>query len=125
MKIRSITCFLAPGWPLDLEILHRAGEFLAAATPAFETAGYEVQTLRLATPSFTRLLQPAGAGQVVEHAVALERSAQAEGFSYVSLGPALPGLFASYAVIPQVIAVLLDGTWVQTLFDAADVPLLL
>ncbi len=104
MKIRSITCFLTPGWPLDLEILRRAGEFISAAVPAFETAGYEVQTCRLATSSFSRLLQSAGAGQVIEYAVELEGFAQAEGFSYVSLGPALPELPASYAVIPQVIA---------------------
>ena len=77
MKIRSITCFLDPCWPLDLEVLHRAGKVIAAAVPAFETAGYEVQTCRLATPSFARMLGAAEAGQVVEFAIALERAAQA------------------------------------------------
>lgn len=104
MKIRSITCFLDPGWPLDLSVLRRAGEFIAAAAPAFETAGYEVQTCRLATPSFARLLPDAGAALVIEFATALERSAQAEGFRYVSIGPALPEAPAGYALIPQVIA---------------------
>jgi uncharacterized protein (UPF0210 family) len=104
MKIRSITCFLSPGWPLDPAVLRRAGEFIAAAIPAFETAGYEVQTCRLATPSFARRLGTARARQVVEYAVELEGCAQEDGFSYVSLGPALPELPASYAVIPQVIA---------------------
>jgi hypothetical protein len=104
MKIRSITCFLDPCLPLDLNLIQRAGEFVEAAVPAFETAGYEVQTCRLATPSFARLFPAASAGPVVEYAVALERAAQAIGFSYLSLGPALPELPASYALIPQVIA---------------------
>ncbi len=104
MRIRSITCFLDPGWPLDLNGLQRAGEFIAAAVPAFETAGYEVQTCRLATPSFARLLPGSEADQVVEFATALERSAQAAGFSYLSLGPALPEAPGSFALIPQVIA---------------------
>lgn len=104
MKIRSITCFLNPGWPLDISLLRRASDFIAAAVPAFETAGYEVQTCRLATPSFARLLPDASAGQVVEFALALESSAQSAGFSYLSLGPALPESPASYALIPAVIA---------------------
>ena len=104
MKIRSITCFLDPGWPLNLEVLSCAGEFITAAVPAFETAGYEVQTCRLATPSFTRLLKTLEVDQVVEFAVTLESTARAHGYSYLSLGPALPDVPSSYAVIPPVIA---------------------
>jgi len=108
MKIRSITCFLDPGWPLNLEALSCAGKFITAAVPAFETAGYEVQTCRLATTSFTRLLETLDADRVVEFAVALERAARAHGFNYLSLGPALPDVPSSYAVIPQVIAATQD-----------------
>ena len=108
MKIRSITCFLDSGWPLDLEALSCAGKFITTAVPAFETAGYEVQTCRLATPSFARLLKMLEAEQAVEFAVTLERAARAHGYSYVSLGPALPDVSASYAVIPQVIAATQD-----------------
>jgi uncharacterized protein (UPF0210 family) len=108
MNIRSITCFLDPGWPLDLEALACAGEFISAAVPAFETAGYEVQTCRLATPSFSGLLKTFDADQVVEFAVALERAARANGYSYLSLGPALPDVPSSYAVIPPVIAATRD-----------------
>jgi uncharacterized protein (UPF0210 family) len=104
MKIRSITCFIDPGWPLDLDLFSCAGEFITAAVPAFETAGYEVQTCRLATPPFTRLVKDLEVERVTEFAVALERAAAAHGFGYVSAGPALPDLPASYAVIPQVIA---------------------
>jgi uncharacterized protein len=108
MKIRSITCFLDPGWPLNTQSLNRLGEFFTAAVPAIETAGYEVQTCRLATPSFARLLTGIEAEQVVEYAVALEKAAKAVGYGYISLGPALPDLPASYTVIPQVIAATRD-----------------
>lgn len=104
MKIRSITCFLNPSWPLEAQTLRRAADFIAAAAPAFEAAGYEVQTCRLATPSFARLLGGAEASKVVEFAVSLERVAREVGYNYVSLGPALPEMPASYMVIPQVIA---------------------
>ncbi|MBM3124484.1 MAG: DUF711 family protein, partial [Chloroflexi bacterium] len=56
MKIRSITYFLNPGWPLDENRLRTAGDFVARARSAYEAAGYEVQTTRLATIPFPRLL---------------------------------------------------------------------
>ena len=56
MKIRSITYFLNPGWPLDEAALQLAGEFIKAAQPTYEQAGYEVQTVRLATTPFPTLL---------------------------------------------------------------------
>ncbi len=56
MRIRSLTYFLNPGWPLDEAALGRASEFAAAATRALVDAGYEVQTARLACPPFSHLL---------------------------------------------------------------------
>ena len=56
MKIRSITYFLNPGWPLSETKLRKAGEFLAHATAAYTSAGYEVQTTRLATTPFPKVL---------------------------------------------------------------------
>ncbi|MBE3065846.1 MAG: DUF711 domain-containing protein, partial [Chloroflexi bacterium] len=44
MRIRSITYFCNPGWPLDKKKLQAAGKFLNEAKTNFETAGYEVQT---------------------------------------------------------------------------------
>jgi len=55
MKIRSITYFFNPGWPLDENRLKSVGRFLAEAKSAFETEGYEVQTTRLATVPFSQL----------------------------------------------------------------------
>ena len=56
MKIRSITYFINPNYPLNEKALRTAGEFLAKAKSAYEAAGYEVQTMRLATIPFPALL---------------------------------------------------------------------
>jgi uncharacterized protein (UPF0210 family) len=104
MKIRSITYFLDPGWPLDLDALKQAGELIASARPAFEHAGYTVQSTRLATLSFARCVPSLNADEVVAFSQALEETARSRGFEYVSIGPALPQLPASYQVIPQVLA---------------------
>lgn len=104
MKIRSITYFLDPGWPLDHDALQQASELIASARPAFEQAGYPVQSTRLATLSFARRVPSLDPGEVVEFAQALEATARSHGFEYVSVGPALPQLPASYLVIPHILA---------------------
>jgi uncharacterized protein (UPF0210 family) len=104
MKIRSITYFLDPGWPLDQDALKQAGELIASARPAFEQAGYPVQTTRLATFSFARRVPSLEPDEVVAFAQALEETARSLGFEYVSIGPALPQLPASYPLIPRVLA---------------------
>lgn len=104
MKIRSITYFLDPGWPLKGELLKEAGAFLSEAGPAFRAAGFEVQTARLATPPFPVLLADRMQSEIVPFAQELERSAQEIGYDYVSIGPALPPFIESYAVIPEVLS---------------------
>lgn len=104
MKIRSITFFTNPGWPLDMNIIRQAADFAAIARPAFENIGFEVQTIRLATPSFAELLPGGTTGQIVEFAQALESALEPLGFEYISIGPALPDRWGSYAAIPEVIA---------------------
>ena len=80
MKIRSITCFINPGWPLDESLLRRSGEFIAAARSAYSALGYEVQTARLATVPFPAHLTRMGKGVgLVELAVALEQTASYHG----------------------------------------------
>ena len=104
MKIRSITYFIDTGWPLDVAALKRAGTFLQAAKPAFESAGYEVQTARLATIPFTLMMPTLDPGALVRLAQALEQAAGDLGFAYVSLGPALPADPQAYAAIPAALA---------------------
>ena len=103
MKIRSITYFFNPGWPLDENKFKSAGRFLAEAKSAFETAGYEVQTLRLATVPFPQLLENR-IEETPKLAEAVESMISSIGVEYASLGPAFPNVPGSYEIIPEAIA---------------------
>ena len=99
---------------MDGGLLRRAGEVAARVKAALEevgpgeeggTGGYEVQTVRLATPPLDRLVGSASAA--VELALALDGEAVACGFGYTSLGAA--DVFAAQGlalleVMPEVIA---------------------
>ena len=109
MKIRSITYFCDPKFPLEEKNLQTAGAFLAEAKSAYEAAGYEVQTVRLATVPFPKLLGeenidklPAITGQLADIAKQLN-------IGYFSLGPALPEILRSYEVLPDAIFVSKDA----------------
>jgi uncharacterized protein (UPF0210 family) len=103
MKIRSITYFLNPKYPLDEKALRKAGEFLAQAKSAYEAAGYEVQTTRLATIPFPKLLN----GKIDETPLLAQKMSgmlNQIGVVYAALGPALIEFPESYAVIPEAIS---------------------
>jgi len=104
MKIRSITYFCNPGWPLDEKKLQAAGVFLAEARAAYEQAGFEVQTTRLATIPFPHLLGEKKLDAAPRLAEALGSLLPELGAGYAALGPALPEIPASYAVIPEALA---------------------
>ncbi len=108
MKIRSITYFCNPKYPLDEKTLRTAGEVLATAKAAYEAAGYEVQTRRLATVPFPTLLRRDNDtnrfDELPRLAKQLETLIQQAGIAYASLGPALPEQPQSYAAIPDAIA---------------------
>jgi uncharacterized protein (UPF0210 family) len=103
MKIRSITYFFNPKYPLDESALRKAGEFLANAKSAYESAGYEVQTTRLATIPFPLLLN-GKVDQVPLLAQKLSGMLNQIGVVYAALGPALIEFPESYAVIPEAIS---------------------
>ena len=105
MKIRSITAFTNPSYPLQAPVLQQAGNFIAQARSAYEQVGYEVQTVRLALPPFPILLGRQKVGSVAELAQTIEKAAAALGISYVSLGPARPEALDDYALIPDALAV--------------------
>ena len=52
MKIRSITVFCQPGFPVNRLLLQKVGIFANHARKLFQDKGFEVQSLRLATPPF-------------------------------------------------------------------------
>ncbi len=108
MKIRSITYFCNPKFPLDEEVIRQAGEFHSKARAAYEAGGYEVQSTRLATVPFATLLQASGHppkwSQLPQLARELERMVLEAGIPYVSFGPALREQSLSYEVIPDALA---------------------
>jgi len=104
MKIRSITFFLDPHYPVDAQRLRVGGDFLRIAQPAFVAAGYEVQSSRLATVPFPRILPQLVSGELVRVACELEATAFSLGYAYVCMGPALPELPESYEIVPEALA---------------------
>ena len=105
MKIRSITYFCNPQYPLEEKVLREAGKSLSHAKSAYEAAGYEVQTLRLATIPFPQLLGEGNIGRLPELTSQVDEMTQQLKIGYVSLGPALPETPRSYEVIPEAIFV--------------------
>jgi len=84
MKIRSVTVFCQPGFPPNRLLLQQLGIFGQHAHRLYSDAGYEVESLRLATPPFADFIGP---DNFQEAALTLAIEAHAEGFDYVSLGP--------------------------------------
>jgi len=105
MKIRSITYFCNPGYPLNEKVLHKAGTFLAKAKSTYEAAGYEVQTVRLATIPFPKILGAENINKLPIYTSQIANIAQQLGIGYFSLGHALPAVPHSYEVIPDAIFV--------------------
>ncbi len=85
MKIRSITVFCEPDYPVNRLLLQQVGIFATHARKLFQDAGFEVQSLRLATPPFGQYVAPIDLPDAVQ-SYAIE--AHADGFEYISLGPA-------------------------------------
>jgi uncharacterized protein len=104
MKIRSITYFCNPGWPVDNWKIGQAGRFLAEAKSEFEAAGSEVESLRLATVPFLQILGADRIAETPQLAESLGAAIQREGIAYVALGPAQPEIPESFKVIPDAIA---------------------
>jgi uncharacterized protein (UPF0210 family) len=103
MRIRSITYFCNPKYPLDENILRKAGEFLAQAKSVYEANGYEVQTTRLSTIPFPKLLNDK-IDETPLFAQKMSGMLNQIGVAYAALGPALIEFPRSYEVIPEAIS---------------------
>ncbi|MGC9400315.1 MAG: DUF711 family protein [Anaerolineae bacterium] len=104
MKIRSITVFADLDLALDGTHLAALSAFAHAARDAYTNAGFDVQTLRLATNVASAPQASTWANRPVDLAIALEHLAVEHGFAYVALGPVptallprLPEVFAATA----------------------------
>ena len=115
MKIRSITLFLNPGWPLNAPLIQQAGETAHLAKEQFNAAGYEVQTARLATIPFPRLFAGLASNERLQAIQTLEQTAIEAGFNYTAIGPALLDHPESFLQIPEIIAA------TETIFCSAEI----
>jgi uncharacterized protein len=104
MRIRSITYFCDPGWPLDEKKLISAGKFLNEAKARFEQASFEVQSLRMATVPFSDMLGSEKIYETPKLAAQLDQAIQKTGIDYAALGPANPEIPESYTIIPEALA---------------------
>lgn len=87
-KVRAITAFVSIERARYQTQVREAAEMLRKAKAAFEAAGYEVQTMRLATqpfPEYIRGLQPE---EALSFFRALDRLARQENLS-IAIGPAM------------------------------------
>jgi|Deesub1362A_J573_1020465.scaffolds.fasta_scaffold01703_7 hypothetical protein len=106
MKVRAVTGFLDPGWPVEAKDLKNVADALKAARAALREAGYEVQSLRLATPPPAEMENPVPPNERQEFARQLEAEIFALGVDYLALGPVLPGDVAGFEALPKI----LEGT---------------
>jgi uncharacterized protein (UPF0210 family) len=104
MNIRSITYFFNPMHPSRQDSFGKAEAFLSSTRPAFEAAGFPVQTARLATVPFPQLEPDWAPARALGIAQELERSAKQAGYDYLSLGPAFSSAHGSFALIPEILA---------------------
>jgi hypothetical protein len=88
MKIRSITVFAPPTALSDRAQLVALGDFVQTARDAYDDAGFEVQTARLATNVFEGLDPSTSSVDMVDHVTEVEGISRDLGFEYVALGPA-------------------------------------
>jgi uncharacterized protein (UPF0210 family) len=119
MKIRSITCFIDPHYPLDNQQLKVAEEFMQMARPTFTEAGYEVQSARLASVPFSSLLREFTPAELINFAQKLESEAAKRGYDYISLGPACPEHLGSYQLVPEALSVT-QNTFFSGLMTTVD-----
>ena len=104
MKVRSITGFLDPGWPLEPARIVSLAGCLGAIRQALGEAGYETQTLRLATPPPSRIDKPVKPVDRPKLARQLAAECLANGIEYANIGPALPEELKGFRVVPEVLA---------------------
>jgi len=100
VKIRSITIFCQPGFPINRLMLQQVGIFANHARRLYQEAGYEVQSLRLATPPCESFI---AAPDLPHAAQSYAIEAHADGFDYVSLGP-VNSASKSWGMVPEAIA---------------------
>ncbi len=91
MIIRSVTAFSNLSLTEPEIALAQAANFLHSAVPAFEAAGFAVQSRRMASQPFPRILAPVGPDLSVAYAARVRELARSYGIDYLALGPVSAG----------------------------------
>lgn len=100
MKIRSITSFFDPKLnEIDVQ-LKPLSQFSRELRKAIEAQGFEVETTRLAASPFASWLSGSLADQI-RRLQTLDALILANGWDYLSAGPAAPDHLGSYTLIPH------------------------
>ncbi len=105
MKIRAITCFVNPAKSNYRSVLVSLGEFIQQATEGLNSAGYQVQSKRLATIPFSKYMK---ANKTPEATLILQEILSLVGqigFQYLSLGNSTPDNLKYYSMIPDLLKV--------------------
>jgi hypothetical protein len=103
MNIRALTGFLDPGWPIEPRRIGAVAACMKACREALQSGGYNVQTLRYATPPPAEMVRPVRAVDRPELARQLEAEGFVHGIDYACLGPALPDDADGLASIPDIL----------------------
>lgn len=107
MKIRSVTAFIPLTWPFDEGNIAGTGRFLTDARLRLGEAGFEVQTVRLATPPFLDVVGDPDTLVLLEFARTLEQMANKHHIDFVSIGPVIAttplALLMPIHALPQLI----------------------
>lgn len=104
MNVRAITGFLDPGWPLKPKRIEALADGLKEIRQALAQSGYQVQTLRIATPPPSQMSKPVPPIDRPVLASQIEAECFVHGIDYANLGPALPEEPQGYQVLPEVLA---------------------
>ncbi len=104
MNIRAITGFLDPGWPLEPPRIEAMAGCMTAVREALIAAGYQVQTLRIATPPPAEFGSPVPVKDRPMMARQLEAECFVQGIDYANIGPVLPDELEGYELVPEVLA---------------------
>ena len=103
MNVRAITGFVDPGWPLNASSIEAVAACMHEIREAYEQAGYEVQTLRLATPPPSEINAPVPPAERPAFASDLEAQCFVHGIDYANIGPALPDEPEGFQMVPEVL----------------------
>ena len=103
MQVRAVTGFVDPGWPLEPDRIQTLANALKTCRRNLQAAGYEVQTLRLATPAPLEMTNPVPVAERPDLARQLEAECFVHGIDYAAIGPALPKELDAYEAVPAIL----------------------